>query len=150
IYGSLHLRGILVLDQFEELFQHHRDTAGFDAFIENLTDLINADGVDVRVIFAMREEFLGELSVFDNRIPDLFNNYYRLRNPTARQARDIIALTAEAGGMACDRRGLSTLIDDLLTVQVAGGARPSRPRDHVSPPFLQIVCHRLWEAQFET
>ena len=36
----------------------------------------------------MREEFLGELSVFDNRVPDLFNNYYRLKNPNRRQPPD--------------------------------------------------------------
>jgi WD40 repeat protein len=145
---------ILILDQFEEVFQYHKDAGYFALFIDQLSELINAPAPEVRVLFSMREEFLGELSVFDNRISDLFNNYYRLKNPNKRQARDIIAATVRSVGVK-PSESLSVLVDDLLSVtpsrnilsQDASGmtAAARSLRDYVSPPYLQIACYRLWQ-----
>src|SRR6185369_11669356 len=55
-------RCLLILDQFEEVFQHHRGKAHFDLFITQLAEVINYKHCNVRVLFSMREEFLGELS----------------------------------------------------------------------------------------
>jgi WD40 repeat protein len=140
---------ILILDQFEEVFQYHKDTDYFAAFIDELAEVINAPAPDVRVLFSMREEFLGELSVFDNKIPDLFNNYYRLKNPSKRQARDIITSTIRTVNVK-PSENLSLLLRDLLSVDTACqlGSEPAsgsrRLRDYVPPPYLQIVCYRLW------
>ncbi len=145
---------ILILDQFEEVFQYHKDAAYFAVFIGQLSELINAPAPEVRVLFSMREEFLGELSVFDNKISDLFNNYYRLKNPTKRQARDIIAATVRSVGVE-PSESLSVLVDDLLSVtpsrnilsqDAAGTTVATRSlREYVSPPYLQIACYRLWK-----
>jgi len=145
---------ILILDQFEEVFQYHKDASYFAVFIDQLSELINAPAPNVRVLFSMREEFLGELSVFDNKISDLFNNYYRLKNPTKRQARDIIAATVRSVDVE-PSESLSVLVDDLLSVtpsrnilsqDAAGTTAAARSlRDYVSPPYLQIACYRLWK-----
>ena len=74
-------RCIVILDQLEELFQYHAWEDYFDEFISQICEVINANDLQVRVVFSMREEFLGELSVFDNRIPDLFNNSSPLEVP---------------------------------------------------------------------
>lgn len=142
---------LLILDQFEEVFQQHADTPGLAAFVNSLAELINAPAPDVRVLFSMREEFLGELSIFDNRIPDLFNNYYRLKNPSRRQARSIIVNIVGRSGVVPDA-GLSSLLDDLVMAgQVIGDSREGRSvRDSVPPPYLQIACHGLWEKQFQS
>lgn len=136
---------LLILDQFEEVFQNHRDTPEFDQFIENLCELINAENVEARVIFAMREEFLGELSAFDNKVPDLFGNYYRLKAPNRRQAREIIEATARSVGVGKSAL-LPELLNDLLRAATPGmrGA-VYRSREFVSPPYLQIACRRLWD-----
>jgi WD40 repeat protein len=141
---------VLILDQFEEVFQNHGDDPAFAELVIAISKLINAPKPDVRVLFSMREEFLGELSVFDNRIPDLFNNYYRLKNPTRRQARDIIASTVRSYGVQ-PADTLPQLADDLVTatkVLRAGVEQSSAKglRDSVPPPLLQIACRGLWDA----
>jgi hypothetical protein len=141
---------LLILDQFEEVFQQHGDTPGLAAFVDSLAELINSPAPDVRVLFSMREEFLGELSIFDNRIPDPFNNYYRLKNPSRRQARSIIVNTVRGAGVQ-PGPGLPALLEDLVRAgQSIGESRERRSqRDTVPPPYLQIACHGLWEKQFQ-
>jgi len=146
---------LLVLDQFEELFQHFRDTAALDAFVQQIAILVSHSESDVRIVFAMREEFLGDLSIFDNLIPDLFNNYHRLKNFSTKQARDIIRLTAKSVDQECNRENLELLIEDLQIADVrqladvskAKSKDPVRRRPYVSAPFLQIVCHYWWEHE---
>jgi WD40 repeat protein/tetratricopeptide (TPR) repeat protein len=150
---------ILILDQFEEVFQYHKDTDYFVLFIDQLAELINAPAPEVRVLFSMREEFLGELSVFDNKIPDLFNNYYRLKNPSKRQARDIISATVRSVEVQ-PSESLSLLVGDLLSVSPRDNhASPKATgdtsaahilRDYVPPPYLQIACYRLWRKTTAT
>ena len=104
--------------------------------------------MDVRLLFSLREEFLGELGVFDNPIPDLFNNYYRLKKPDSDAARDIIELTAKTvGRTSCDDTGLDRLMEDLRRVHFSEQETNNVPRSHVEPPYLQIVCRRVWERE---
>jgi len=141
---------ILILDQFEELFTHHAYRQNFDQFRDELCEAINKTDASVRFAFSMREEFLGELSVFDNRVPDLFGNYYRLKNPDKIQAEQIIRLTAGHAGAFVDQAGLTALIGDLSKVEVGAGRSRSGDeiqRDYVVPPHLQLVCRGLWEME---
>jgi hypothetical protein len=68
---------LVVLDQFEELFQYHVYLPYFDDFRNELSAAISAPDTPVRFVFSIREEYLGQLSAFDNRVPDLFANYFR-------------------------------------------------------------------------
>lgn len=139
---------LVVLDQFEEVFQHWRESRPLDEFAEQLAALTQHAAMDIRVLIAMREEFLGELSLFDNLIPDLFNNSYRLKNPTRSQARDIIVSTARSQSPVECGAGLEPLLDELL--QMRSGAPHGGPtvvRSRIAMPFLQIVCHRLWDRE---
>ena len=150
---------ILILDQFEEIFQYHAYETYFQDFISDLCKVINDDSYQVRVVFSMREEFLGELSVFDNRIPDLFNNYYRLRYPEKDEAKYIIEQTCGRVDVELDVDKLDKLVDDLSTIEKSfeGGrvdgetAKTVRfvRRNFVPPPYLQIVCDTLWKEQFD-
>ena len=150
---------ILILDQFEEIFQYHAYENYFQDFISDLCSVINDDSYQVRVVFSMREEFLGELSVFDNRIPDLFNNYYRLRYPEKDEARYIITETCKLVDVEPAGENLDKLVDDLATIEksfnVGRGADKTTKtirlvrRNFVPPPYLQIVCDTLWKDQFD-
>ena len=105
---------LLVLDQFEEVFQYHAYRPGFPLFIDELCELIKRPEIHARVILCMRDDFLGELSVFDNRTPDLFNNYYRLKNPSVSEAVDIIRrTTGQVPEMKVDPKKLGALVEDL-------------------------------------
>ena len=59
-------------------------------------------------MLSTRGDFLGNLSVFDNRVPDLFNNYYRLKHVTKAQAIEIIRRTAGEADLEGPR-----LVDEL-------------------------------------
>ncbi|MEA2204135.1 MAG: hypothetical protein QOE77_911 [Blastocatellia bacterium] len=159
---------ILILDQFEEIFQYHAFEPYFGDFVNDLCNIINDQQYQVRVVFSMREEFLGELSVFDNRISDLFSNYYRLKYPDKDEAADIIRRTASLGKISIDNKEVSVatdeeklefLIDDLSKIEKgsnagggAGGTAGTRARivrrTFVAPPYLQIACERLWAKQY--
>jgi hypothetical protein len=138
---------LLILDQFEEVFQYYRDTRALVLLVEELARVICARDVDVRVVLSMREEFLGDLSVFDDPLPDLFNNYYRLKNPHWRVAGQIVRRTTNPA--LCEERGLDLLLEELRAIRM--GMRQAEAPDslpsHVIPPYLQIVCHRIWERE---
>jgi WD40 repeat protein len=140
---------LLMLDQFEEVFQHWRDSKALDAFASELARLVHTPGLEARVLISMREEFLGELSIFDNLIPDLFNNCYRLKNATRAEAEDIIIRTALTRNVETGP-GLEPLVDDLVNTasRMAPTTQSERSSRSLLPmPFLQIVCHRLWQRQ---
>src|SRR5215213_3725996 len=152
---------VLILDQFEEVFQYHAFEEYFETFITSLCEIVNNTDYNVRIVFSMREEFLGELSVFDNRIRDLFNNYYRLRYPEIEEARDIIWQTCKLAETNVDKKNLDLLVIDLS--KIPKGFADNKPRvgeavaetrslrrNFVPPPYLQIVCDRLWKEQYET
>ncbi len=141
---------VVVLDQFEEVFQHYRGTLPFDSFVQELADVILDETSEIRVVLAMREEFLGELSVFDNKIPDPLSNYYRLKSPTRRQGESIIALTSASVGVKASPF-VKPLVADLLDTSPEGSqATTHRSKDFIPPPYLQIACQRLWDAQAPT
>lgn len=122
---------VLVLDQFEEIFQYWSYRSEFTAFLHQICDVITRQSLGVRVVLSMRDDFLGRLSVFDNRIPDLFNNYYRLTSPTKKQAMEIIQRTASGAGAAVDSAGLHALVDDLATLRrVAPSSKLVEFRSH--------------------
>jgi len=146
---------LVVLDQFEEVFQHWRDSKALDTFASEVSRLVHEPGLEARVLVSMREEFLGELSLFDNLIPDMFNSCYRLKNATQAEAEEIITRTAQLRGAECGD-GLEPLLDDLVTASSRfGTARgidrvatgEESPHSRIPMPFLQIVCYRLWQQQ---
>jgi len=154
--GEQTTRCLLILDQFEEIFQYHAYEKYFGHFVQELSDLINNTNCNTRVLFSMREEFLGELSVFDNHIPDLFNNYYRLKCPNKLETEEIIQRTCAVDSLTVDEAKLKDLVDDLAKVEkgeagIVERAKESRQvveRHFIAPPYLQIACQRLWDAQF--
>jgi WD40 repeat protein len=153
-------RCVLILDQFEEVFQYHAYEDYFREFVRDLCEIINSDDYQVRVVFSMREEFLGELSIFDNKIQDLFINYYRLRYPDKDEAQDIIRRTCQLSGVNPNESNLAALVEDLSKIEKGSGSFAERStyhegaatrvikRNFVAPPYLQIACDRLWVAQY--
>lgn len=138
-------KNILILDQFEELFRLHAYKNYLNDFIFSLCQLINAKtDVDVRVVISMREDFLAELNIFNNKITDLYVNYYQLRKPTNEQAKEIIKETVykatENRKFPINKDKLKKLINDLSIVN-------ETKTGCVSLPYLQLICHQLWKKE---
>jgi hypothetical protein len=124
---------VLVLDQFEEFFIRFRDHREEHAgFIQAIAGLINDRGLDLSVIFSLRQEFLAELDDFRQHLPDLFANEYRLRGLNAFGVRQAIARPLIDGGFSYEEAVISRLLDLL---EPAG----------FDPPILQILCSELFK-----
>ncbi len=145
---------VLILDQFEELFRYHGRRSNFLPFIDQLAAMMTDPKLAITVIIAMREDFLAELSVFRGRVPELFNNGFRLQKLTLEQARDAIVKPVEHADFGC--RYEPALLDVLLTdlaehewrqtsAERPDAARPASPYTAIEGAYLQIVCTALWQ-----
>src|SRR5262249_50086903 len=105
---------VLVFDQFEETFTRGRESPErsrrTDAFLDELADLIENrlpphiraaaqraddvpfefDPVQVRVVLALREDFLPDLAALRTRLPTIRRNEMRLLPFSAAQACEVI------------------------------------------------------------
>ncbi|MBZ5525313.1 MAG: DUF4062 domain-containing protein [Acidobacteriia bacterium] len=144
--GSL----LLILDQFEEYFQYHPGEDGEGTFAVEFPRIVKSDDLRVNVLVSIREDCLAILDRFKGRIPNLFDNYLRIRNldrDSAREAilRPIDQFNSEHRGNAekvtiqpalADR-----LIDDLLKGKTG--------EERVEAPYLQLVMSRWWDREME-
>ncbi|MCP4363948.1 MAG: HEAT repeat domain-containing protein [Planctomycetes bacterium] len=149
-------RLILILDQFEELFNYHRFKPELHNFIENeLSPAILDRSSPVSFVFSMREDFALELNAFKDFLPGVFDNYFRLEKLDREQARLAMEEPLKKVGYSFegtkDGQGglLDQIIDDLAKREQErqfGGQDGKLLKDLlVEPPHLQIVCQELWE-----
>lgn len=136
---------VLIFDQFEEILT--TDPRAIDekrAFFDAIGAAL--DGGELWALFSIREDYLGALAPFRERIPTQLSNTFRLDMLTREAAREVAERGAEAGGrlfLAVDQ-----LIDDLSRITASGldGERVETQGLYVEPVQLQVVCRRLWEA----
>jgi DNA-binding winged helix-turn-helix (wHTH) protein len=125
---------VFFLDQFEEFFTLLGEETRA-RFLEALRQLFAHEALSFRLLFALREDLLAEMSQLKAAIPEIFHHEYRLKRLSREQA--AIAITAPARAVGChyDDALVARLLDDL--------------GDHgsVDPPQLQIVCDHLYDAR---
>jgi hypothetical protein len=109
--------------------------------------------LSLHIVISMREEFLGELGIFQNKVPDLFANYYQLKYPTKQQSADIIRRTCSTRKVEVHEENLVLLIKDLATVERGAGTTLERAvsmpagsgpveRDFIIPPYANLFTGR--------
>ncbi|MCW5202663.1 HEAT repeat domain-containing protein, partial [Desulfobulbus sp. US4] len=152
---------ILLLDQFEELFNYHRFKPEFQPFIEELSAAVLDRSLPVSFVFSMREDFALELNSFKDSLPGVFDNYFRLEKLTCEQAREAIEKPLEGTGycFAPKTENQEALLDQVLHDL----AKREQERQFgvqellelkelpllVEPPHLQIVCQELWQRHLD-
>jgi WD40 repeat protein len=137
---------VLILDQFEEFLTAHGGR--LDPLKGELAALVRTPGLDVRVVIAMREEYLAALEPFRREFLQLFESTYRLEPLCADGLRDAIEKPIQRFDGSCEPGFVDLLIADLATQSPT--ARNDQPmvgvdRD-VELPMLQLVCRQLWEV----
>ena len=126
---------IFFMDQFEEFFQLLSQEAR-SSFLAAARELCSGD-LPVRLVFALREDLLAEMSQLKSAIPEIFHHEYRLKRLHRAQAE--LAITEPARAVGC--RHQPELVARLLAdIGDAGG---------VDPPQLQIVCDNLYDSRDE-
>jgi hypothetical protein len=149
----------LVFDQFEEFFTLGRETparaAQANAFIMEFADLVenrppaafrddpaltkgfNFKAAPLKVLFAMREDYLADLDRVRSHFRALGQNRLRLLPMGERQARQVIALGAPL---------LAPGVEDRIVQYVAGGAETGQEMT-VAPALLSLVLRELNERR---
>jgi DNA-binding winged helix-turn-helix (wHTH) protein len=127
---------IFFLDQFEEFFSL-LDEEAHRRFIAAVSLLFTGEPLPLKLVFALREDFLAEMSQFKPAIGEIFHHEYRLQRLSREQAAKAMIEPALAVGCQYEPQLVTRLLDDLS--------------DHgsVDPPQLQIVCDCLFDARDE-
>jgi tetratricopeptide (TPR) repeat protein len=133
---------LLIFDQFEELFTFYPERAGDRrGFFEQVRDALGRNRL-LRVIFAMREEYIAELTPYASILPEKLRTRFRLerlREPAALQA----VTEPLTRSRFCFAPGVAEkLVGDLLQMNVGDKAHPVRG-EYVEPVQLQVVCDTL-------
>lgn len=125
---------VFVFDQFEEYFTLlPGDVRG--RFADAISKLYATDSLPVRLVFALREDLLAEMSQLKSAIPEIFHHEYRLGRLSRENAARAIAEPAKAVGCSYQPQLIARLLDDLSD------------DNGVDPPQLQIVCDNLYDAR---
>jgi DNA-binding winged helix-turn-helix (wHTH) protein len=128
---------IFLLDQFEEFFVLLAEESR-QKFIDAIGKLFSNDDLPLRLVFALREDLLAEMSQLKPAIPEIFHNEYRLQRLSREQATRAMTEPAKAAGCHYEPELVARILDDL--------------GDHggVDPPQLQIVCDSLYDLRERT
>jgi formylglycine-generating enzyme required for sulfatase activity/tRNA A-37 threonylcarbamoyl transferase component Bud32 len=118
---------LLVCDQLEEVFTQSHDAADSARFISMLMNAVDAPDDPIRVMFTLRDDFIGQM-------PEL-KQVFVLRRLTPSELRRTVT-----GPL--DRLGYQFEDDSVLGEMLA--ELPGSPLDL---PLLQFACGRLWEAR---
>ncbi|MFN3167792.1 MAG: toll/interleukin-1 receptor domain-containing protein [Phycisphaeraceae bacterium] len=139
---------LLVLDQFEEIFTQHRDRfTDRGSFVDELVEAMEAD-VRLRVVLAMREEYLAEFLHLFDRVPyGYMPERIRLGRLSGDSLKEVITRPAEKYA-SFDPAVVEQIIRQLRMVRVVqpDGTQIDQLGEYVELCHLQIVCDRLWRS----
>ena len=139
---------LVVFDQFEELFTTHPDRwRDREAFLLQLAHACDTQR-DLRVLIAIRDDFLSRLLGFSRILPGGLKDRYALeplRKPSAELA---IVGPAEQTGRSFEPAAVNDLVQRLVTSRVdVGDSRSLEVEgEFIEPVLLQVVCRALWAA----
>ena len=133
---------LLIFDQFEELFTFYSErVSNRQAFFEQVRDALGEDRL-LRVVFAMREEYIAEMTPYASILPEKLRTRFRLE-----RLREPAALQAVTEPLTHSRFSFAAgvpekLVGDLMQVNL-GGKTHSVRGEYVEPVQLQVVCDTL-------
>ena len=137
---------LLIFDQFEELFTAHAEHWDKrQAFVQQIADALAADPM-LRVLLAIREDFVAQLDPFAPLLPGQLQARYRIERLSAPAAR-----LAIEGPLAGTHRRYEPGVPDILVqellctkVENAEGEIVEVIGQYVEPVQLQVVCQSIW------
>jgi WD40 repeat protein len=136
----------LIFDQFEELFTTFPEHwSKREDFFISISEALERDPL-LRIVFAMREEYVAELEPFAPMLPLRFQKRFRLERLRKDAARQAIEGPVQNTEWSYAKHASEILVNNLLLQQIkyVDGTRPTRG-EFVEPVQLQIVCRTLWE-----
>lgn len=161
----------LILDQFEELFVDKENDENYESRLkrkynreeeqDQLVDLISRLALlNCKIIISIREEFLGTLSIFEERIPYFFDYKLRLVDPVDKIVDEII--TKSFAQFNINREQTSVAVQEIVSASInnndwevpeiaadiKSALRAGSTAGKIHLPFLQIYLDRLYDHKF--
>jgi subtilisin family serine protease len=138
---------VIIFDQFEELFTLYPERwTEREGFFAQVADALAGDPF-LRVLFALREDYLAQLDPYVALLPERLRARFRLE-----RLRREAALAAVKGPLVDTGRSFApgvaeSLVEELLKIRVENrvGEAVEVPGEFVEPVQLQVVCRSLWE-----
>jgi hypothetical protein len=126
---------VLVIDQFEQFFIAYGTAQERKPVAEQLRQLYDDKDIDLRLVFVIREDFLGRLHLLDESdlLPGIMDARYRLERLGPGSARAAIEKPAKLFGVTWEQELVDQLVEELSAD--AG----------IAPPQLQIICKTLYD-----
>ncbi|WP_375561182.1 hypothetical protein ACE193_01095 [Bernardetia sp. OM2101] len=124
----------VIIDQFEELYisGSREEQNQFYDFVQTVL----SSEYNCKVILVMREEYLADLSQFEERVPQLFDYRVRVEKMRRTNAKEVILKSAHAFDIQVEYPEETA---DLIVSQVA------EERSLIELTYLQIYLDRLYE-----
>ena len=121
----------LLFDQFEELFifGNQEEKEGFVSIVKELTE----SETQCRIIFIIREEFLAGMTDFEEKLPDIFTNRFRVEKMKRTNAISAVEGPCKVFGIETEPGFSEDLIDKLCP---AG--------NEIELTYLQIYLDRIF------
>ena len=129
----------LIFDQFEELFILGSKEEQLQ-FYNTVQDLLKVDQ-PVKMIFSIREEYLGYLDEFEKEVPQLMNKKLRVEPMNREKVRQvIIGVTSFPGSNISLKAGEENEIADSIFSKLKGNNKGGS----IQLPYLQVFMDKLY------
>jgi len=141
---------VIIFDQFEELFTFYperwKDRRGFfEQISKALEDPL------LRVVLAMREDYIAELDPYEDLLPEQLRTRFRLERLREEAALLAVEGPLKEGPLKQNGFGFAPgvaekLVNDLLTIPFESITDGSTPKgEYIEAVQLQVVCRTLWK-----
>ncbi|WP_339755780.1 ATP-binding protein [Algoriphagus aquimarinus] len=129
----------LIFDQFEELFILG-SISEQQIFIETIIGILQS-GQPVKLIFSIREEYLGYLADFERAIPQLLRKKLRVEPMNLEKVKQVIigAATLE-NSLISIKKGEEDAVAESIFHKIKGGKKSLT----IQLPFLQVFLDKLY------
>ena len=118
---------ILILDQFEQFFIHHKSKVQRKFFIQQMAEwYVQSSSLPVKILISIRGDFADRLTEFQSKMKYTLtpHNYIPLEKFQPQEAASVISVIAKEAKIECDEGFIKALTKDELADREDGTVSP--------------------------